>query len=170
MRDDEMPAWWDEVRWWHRHCDLVLGYYWPSAYTSEEDPLLWGPGSSNSGNGGGWVSGVDHFGCWGSRVGRSRFQHGLQFKVYELSSSGIFHLICLNCGWPGKRMHRGREGLHREITSKLWHPFALSQFKREPVFPPSFPYSFKLSIRELESAVSFLSLIIGEKIKRRYEK
>lgn len=27
-----MPMWWDEMRWgkWHKHCEKVLGYYWPA--------------------------------------------------------------------------------------------------------------------------------------------
>ena len=65
-----------------RHSDVALGYYQPSASTSEGESL-------SCDAVGGWMSGVDDVDCWGSCIRWSsvRFnnvnQNGFQFKTDE---------------------------------------------------------------------------------------
>lgn len=49
----------DETKW-GRHCDIVLGYYWPSDDLSERRPPASGnPGSSSHDDVNGWMSEAD---------------------------------------------------------------------------------------------------------------
>ena len=89
----KMPAWGDEVRWWCRHCDIVLGYCWPSGDSSEGLSALCDAAASH----------CDDVGGRGSQRGSTRFRHasqnGMQFKTYELFTSRIFHLIFSAHSW-----------------------------------------------------------------------
>lgn len=51
--------WWysASVMRWHRHHDVVLGYYWPSG---EGLSALGDPGLLSLDDTGGWLSGEDH--------------------------------------------------------------------------------------------------------------
>ena len=169
------------MRWlgWHGHCDTVLDHCWPSDNDTSRGSSAWvDPGSLTCGDAGGWMSGVDSVDHWVSWVGLSmRFHHvaqnSFQFKTHKLFISGIFHLVILDCSWTGKRRHRWGWGWGLAI---LWNnqqtlaPIYSLTVKRQLVLPPCFQQLFKLLIREMKSAISFLSLIIGEKIKGRNEK
>ena len=65
-----IPMWWDEVRWMSKHCDVVLGYYWPSDGSSEGgSSALSDPGSSSHEDVHGWISGADEGEGWRSPAG-----------------------------------------------------------------------------------------------------
>jgi len=58
----------DEMKWgeWHKHCDIVLGYYWPSYNISGGLSASIDLGSSSHDYVDGWISGAENVDGWES--------------------------------------------------------------------------------------------------------
>ena len=87
------------MKWgeWRRHCDAGLGYYWPDLSSEAEDHLLQVILDHRA------MTTLMAGGPWQDKQDGGRFLHatqnGMQFKIYELFTSGIFHLIFLDRSW-----------------------------------------------------------------------
>lgn len=103
---------WDKMKWsgWHRHCDVVLGYW--EGYLNVSTVILWQSIRSDQiwwESAMMWLISGEHVQCgytgqrwdWGDEVrGHHVTENGAQFKTHELFTSGIFHLIFPDCSWP----------------------------------------------------------------------
>ena len=131
MSNDKMLIWWDEVKWISRHCDIALGYYWPSDDCTEGlgSPFLGDSVITSHDSINGWMSGTEDVDGWEILNGMESV--GLMFHHI---TQGDIDLKLMNClfldfsiqfffflGAHTWHMEVPRLGVESELTTAYLH-------------------------------------------------